>query len=174
MRLFNWAAKCQRLTVEEQLKLGVRHFDIRVKFEEGIPVIAHGLVSYYGNVYSVLETLDKFGSKEKVHVRILLEQFIGGTMDYLKFLDAINKNYPNIVFYGGFRVRPYEALYPYDNTLDSEMQHCYYKLYDWSCESFIDKIKSIKLSYPLRYAKKHNKERSYIGNIVMIDFVDIQ
>lgn len=45
LKPFKWVAKCQSKTIDEQFcDYGVRLFDIRVKFNNGEPVVAHGFM----------------------------------------------------------------------------------------------------------------------------------
>lgn len=77
MYLINWAAKCQSKTLSEQFHVGVRYFDIRVKWDEKDKewVIAHGLVEYKGKLHRILETLNSLAVfyNEDIYVRFLLE-----------------------------------------------------------------------------------------------------
>lgn len=47
MKLFNWIAKCQDLTLYQQYCEGIRVFDFRIAYDKyGNPEFAHGLVKY--------------------------------------------------------------------------------------------------------------------------------
>lgn len=72
---FKFIAKCQKLTVEEQYKLGVRMFDIRVSYDKNNNVeFRHGLIAYKGDVVSILKYLNsqkKYNGQ--IYVRLILE-----------------------------------------------------------------------------------------------------
>lgn len=48
MRPFRFIARCQSLTLEEQLEAGVRYFDLRVRFlpSDGTPYFCHGYMPF--------------------------------------------------------------------------------------------------------------------------------
>ena len=60
MYLINWAAKCQSKTLSEQFHNGAKYFDFRVRFKDGKPVIAHGLIEYKGNIDHMVANLNYF------------------------------------------------------------------------------------------------------------------
>lgn len=65
-------ARCQKLNIEEQYKLGARMFDIRISYDnKGMPEFRHGCIAYKGNVEEVLRYLNS--TKARVYVRLLLE-----------------------------------------------------------------------------------------------------
>ncbi len=117
MRPFAFMARCQSEDLETQWNRGVRMFDLRIVFENGIPYFAHGLATYKGIkkgtstypkkvVEYVLTWLNIHASlsKEKVIVRVinernkdevLFEDFcnkIDETYKYLQFCGFRNKN----------------------------------------------------------------------------------
>lgn len=96
MWLFRPFEKTQRTTIPQQMKHGVRYFDIRVRFKKnGDLVSCHGLSEYQANVMKTVKTIEENGC----YYRIILENIIGkrktkaGDIDRLKeiFLTAEHK-----------------------------------------------------------------------------------
>ena len=99
-------ARCQRLTIEEQINGGVRYFDIRIRFtNDGIPIIAHGLVEYKGNIFDILTILSTI--KDKCYVRVLLETMKDADNKQKYYFDHFIKHclefYPNLYFKFGYK-----------------------------------------------------------------------
>lgn len=96
LRPFDRFSKCQTKTFDEQLALGVRYFDFRVRFRFGKPYFCHGLSEYKGDLFKCLDKL----KDQKYYVRIGFEN-IFGNRDWNKFQDLmkyVKENYPNIKF----------------------------------------------------------------------------
>ena len=72
MRPFHFIGRCQDLTLEQQLKKGVRVFDIRITFDKSYtPRFAHGRMMFKSkNVEHYLRIINTFGN---CSVRIILE-----------------------------------------------------------------------------------------------------
>lgn len=73
MKLFNWIAKCQDLTLYQQYCEGIRVFDFRIAYDKyGNPEFAHGLVKYRsGRINHYLKYIND--TLDKCVVRIILE-----------------------------------------------------------------------------------------------------
>lgn len=71
MRPFRFIAKCQEKTIEEQYKLGVRMFDIRIRYDNFIPEFRHGSMAFKGEVEPILKQLNSY--KEPIYIRLILE-----------------------------------------------------------------------------------------------------
>lgn len=159
---FNWLAKCQSKTIEEQFNKGIRVFDIRISYDKNSPVFKHGLARYKGNVYSILRWLDN--KNESIKIRLILEtnkedkikecNFISDCYRFIAF-------YKNLTFYEGRRKFDWKPIVNFPslevNQLISSMAgKGIYKLCPWL------------------YAKVHNKKnlKNYKDNkILLIDFI---
>lgn len=137
---FAWIGKCQSKTISEQYELGVRWFDIRVKYANGKPVSGHGLLTYDVNIPVVLNFLN---NRKDCIVRLFLENTKRNpTKDFDRFTADIKnwkRSFPGIRFVeGGCR-------YQYRQFIDDNIsvRHCYWQ-------------KGMGLPIPRLWAKKHN------------------
>ena len=177
MYLINWAVKCQSKTLSEQFHDGVRHFDIRLKWDdkEGW-VIANGLIEYKGNIRRVLETLDSLADyyDEKLYVRFLLEYNKRPDDEATKIIKLRNfvryarGEYSNIMYHLIETKWDEKVIEIYSNNVI--LIHSYSNILGWKRFFWI----------PYWYAKFHNKEnRKTFKNILedkanrvlMLDFV---
>lgn len=166
---FQFIARCQSKTIEEQYALGARYFDLRIAFtKDGTPEFRHGLMAYKGNVYDALQFLN---SKPGPIVRILLEvnsktDTVLNRSRFIDFCRYISKRYININFVGGNAKTDWSQVYKFDN-------------YDYT---YIDKYASgetkIKLDdlWPWLYAKVYNsksKKETKDVDFMILDFIQI-
>lgn len=157
---FNWIAKCQSLSIEEQYELGVRLFDIRISYDKDYNLeFRHGLIAYKGNV---IETLSYLNSKqEPIQIRIILEK---PDKDQLFGLDIIRfqKLFPNLTFYEGRKKSTWKQivslpLLDLNQLVGSMSGKLLYKI------------------FPKLYAKKYNEinVHTYLDyKPLLIDFYD--
>jgi len=71
---FKFTSRCQRLTLEEQLAIGVRYFDIRLNLVKGQLMAYHGLACCHISWVEIQRIFERFlaeNPKEIVFVRIL-------------------------------------------------------------------------------------------------------
>ena len=102
--LFKSWAKCQEINYLQQYNLGVRCFDVRIKFEKGQPKIVHNNVDYKGGK-EVLDSLYKFmDSKGDCYLRLILDVrstpknedvLVGMFKQYILYVQTY---FPNIKF----------------------------------------------------------------------------
>lgn len=188
MRPLHFVAKCQSKNIEQQLALGVRYFDFRVRLNEhGIFKPAHGSMIFDYEIKKALDKLENFScdSFEKIFVRIILEY--NGEQKNQEDIDDAFKEYCNdlmnsysaIVFVGGHRKYDWEVLYKFS---DHEPQTC--DLYSSTTSPFgkrtntwLDKIDDW---WPWLYARLHNKKniKRYFKDkeekeVLFLDFVNI-
>ncbi len=92
MKIFSFVAKCQDKTLQEQYDLGVRTFDIRVTYVDGILHFAHGLIVYDSMpIYNYFNIINQF--PEKCTVRLILESKY--YLNKIKF----KKDFTNYIIY---------------------------------------------------------------------------
>ena len=178
LKPFFWVAKCQNKTIAEQYKLGVRYFDLRLKYnyKTGDFEPAHGLVTFkvekvthwfIRNLQSLNHCAHTKG--EKIYVRVLLETKYPDETEKKKFADLcamMEDCFTSINFVGGFMCRQW-GTYVYrfkakDVTLDDKYSSV-----------IPPKIRGI---FPWLYARLHNHENIEKGtdkDVLFIDFVDI-
>ena len=178
MRLIAFAARCQRVDIREQyLKYGVRCFDLRIRFDEdGVPIVAHGIVEYLYGWEAISEELKWIDEKGNCYVRVLhevrtSEQYTPAAVKNFEWMCATMEYYfPRIQFWCG------RNLYNWDKD---------YEMFgeptdDPTCEeTYGSVIKGKKWLYgwwPWLYARTHNKAIKAKGtdkDILLIDYVDI-
>ena len=74
MHLLKFTAKCQSVDIKTQYeKYGIRCFDLRLQFNYGIPVIAHGIIKYKYTFRQLSSDLNFLNSKGDCTVRVMLE-----------------------------------------------------------------------------------------------------
>lgn len=175
---FRFIARCQKLSLDEQINQGVRLFDFRISFDKkGNPVFTHGLMKFKLpkgiSMHSILFQLDCLACKEDVWVRIINEK----DKDYECFslyCNAIENSYKNIKFYGGYNKKGWKLLYSFKNQQPNVID----KYTSWNNDVFnrgtgwlFDDI------WPWIYAKLNNKKwRKKYANFdgfLMQDFIGI-
>lgn len=180
MYLINWAAKCQSKTLNTQFHNGAKYFDFRVRFKDGKPVIAHGLIEYKGNIDYMVANLNYFAEyfKETIYLRFVLE--------YNKIPEDFASQIASLVNL----VRYYRGKYPYITytyvmSKWNEQKVATYYSKDTDTPTLIHKYSSVLkekrfLWIPYWYAKLHNKKnRKAFKNVLedkdnkvlMLDFV---
>lgn len=200
LRPVAWIARCQDMTIEEQLMYGVRYFDIRVKFRNNIAISGHGLMDYDIPVYAVLREIQKHAENEasknpyleKVVVRILLEDRKGHRDRFREFVQNCMERFPLIQFTGGYRTRPYEQIVKLEETYEwhryklysepfaENWKECFRQLFKKrDAEELMKKIKGYAFPWPLYWAKRDNaryKTLPYIKlwDTIVLDFVQIK
>ena len=171
MRPLRFAAKCQRVDIRRQYELGVRCFDLRVRFEYGRLKVAHGIIEYGIDKETLLKDLEWIDSKGGCFVRVMHEvrtkkqyETTSG-MFFKNFCYVIQGDFKNIRFWNGRNLYNYETDYDFgdDPTNDGK--------YSSVCAPRI-----IDDWWPWLYARLHNK-RTWLDecdkDILLIDFVDM-
>jgi hypothetical protein len=187
MRPFKFIARCQRVDIEQQLALGVRYFDLRLRIDKsGNYEFAHGLMKYEGGrqaVYDTLVLLDYYAEsypKDPIYVRVVLEkdEYDGCVDRFYNLCEYFKVIAPNINFQESRVKGTWEEPYVFTkdkltyldkyascNSVEIPGKH-------YSGDSRLDDL------YPWYYAKKNNKKivQEFFENpthdILMIDFVD--
>lgn len=156
---FNWMARCQSLTIEQQYERGVRLFDIRLKWSKKHQdwISGHGIATYNVNIWQILSYLD---FKQGCTVRIILEK--GNELEFIRDVKEFINVFPDIEFICGRKKKGWVKLLP--ELPETDMNHLY-----WTHERWW------KIPFPYLYAKKHNKEnQGYLNETVwsMFDFIE--
>ena len=180
MYLINWAAKCQSKTLNEQFHNGAKYFDFRIRFKDGKPVIAHGLIEYKGNIDYMVANLNYFAEyfKETIYLRFVLEynkipeDFASQIASLVNLVRYYRGKYPNIT-------------YTYVMSKWNEQKVATYYSKDIDTPTLIHKYSSVLkekrfLWIPYWYAKLHNKKNRKAfkhvlededSKVLMLDFV---
>lgn len=167
-RLLRPFVQCQDLTIRQQLEAGVRYFDIRVTNKWGLPVAAHGAVTFDILLKGQMLVLEKFAMEhpgEKVYVRLTLER---GGKHYGSWFRRLcaewERMFDHIIFVGGHRKDGWTQLYDFGNTEPQMVEH--YASYH---EGRPHRWKGL---FPQWWAKRHyDGTEQTEGRNMMIDFV---
>lgn len=180
MYLVKFAAKCQKLTIEEQYNKGARFFDFRIAILNNTPIFSHGLIEYKGNPEDVFKFLN---TKTDVYCRITLEK--GDDLETFKYyVSEWMKKYPNTKVVQISKKGYWADIMQPNSEFPAELVHKYASANTWN-EKW-QKYKGL-LRYktwsgcllddlwPWIYAKFHNKKniKQYKESdvILFIDFI---
>lgn len=146
---FRFIAKCQSKSIKEQIEnYGIRIFDLRIGFGKDCCLeFRHGYMSFKGDVYDVLNYLNKY----KVWVRLIYEdtQERGFNKEvksqlFSSYCGLLERKYSNIKFFEGRRKSDWMLLYEFKNKIELNQK----------VGSMTSKIWAI---WPWLYAITHNK-----------------
>lgn len=157
---FNWIAKCQDKTIQEQYEqYNIRDFDIRIRFnKKEQPYICHGLVTYKGDIENILKYIDdKGGCTVRLMLEKIKEKNDGQEELFIKFIEYVKAKYPNIIFWQF--TRKYDFAYLYDSPYKEDF-------YDQNISSMNGRI------WPRRWAKKHNSIATTDKELLLLDFIE--
>lgn len=168
---FKFIARCQDLTIIEQYNLGVRCFDLRIRFNKrGELLVCHGFMEYNINKENLYSDLEWLSNKKDVYIRLIHEarnkkQYSSLSIKkFREFCINVLDKFPNIKFWNG------RNLYYW--TYDVVFYH------NPSCEEKYSSVCSPKLIddwYPRLFAKTNNKkiiDKGTDKDILLIDFVN--
>jgi hypothetical protein len=175
-RLFAFTARCQTKTIYDQVeKYGVRLVDLRFRFDKkGNVCFAHGIMEYKGDKKFILDVLSYLNLYKGFPVRVLCENKDKWAEEhFMKWCEFIEKQYPNIKFFGGRNKWTWKLVYDFGNDVDMEDKY--------SSNNTNDPNKPITGTYlddwcPILYAKANNKKNRENGTekeYLTIDFVEI-
>lgn len=162
MKLFNWIAKCQDLTLHQQYCRGVRVFDFRIAYDKyGKPEFAHGLVKYRS--CRIGHYLDYINSYYGCVIRIILESEKNNGINLFKN-DVSNwiRIYKNITFIQGNSKKNWNKVV---------------NLKDFSGEQLVSSMKGKGLLriFPRLYAiinnKRNRNKYAAINKTCLMDFI---
>lgn len=181
MKIFAITARCQRVDLMEQYELGVRLFDLRVRFDKnGAMVICHGLIEYQCQFSRLLLILDEINKKGDCYMRIVLETAKPDKEQERRFRNlcsTLSTIFDSIHFFGGNNRADWNCknpIYQFDTPMQdlddrySSTTTLFPKGWKWL--HYIDDL------CPILYAKLHNRRNKEAGTThdwLFIDFVDI-
>lgn len=172
MRPLNFIAKCQNKNIHKQYDMGVRMFDLRLRWDKDFEefITAHGIVTYKDSYKVDLNLLNLITGnvKQPVYIRVLLED--SGREDitidgYFALLCRdLQKKFEKLTFIGGWPAR----------------KRWRQKLFDFGTEepSIDEQHASVSGKWwqlvPERWAKENNKrvlEEGTNSKFLMLDFI---
>jgi hypothetical protein len=171
VRPFNFIAKCQKYTLQDQIAAGVRCFDIRVWFDNKNCTwkFAHGAMNYGKETINLDEVLNMINEKvDRAYVRLLLEKKyseINATL-FRNLCQFIEDEYTNITFFCGRYKKTWKLVYAFDNNKELEDSLVQY------VGSMADDAKWYEKFIPILYAKRKNKFNKFKMNDTKINLFD--
>lgn len=173
MRPFNFLAKCQSKTIEEQLEKGVRYFDIRMKANS---ITAwHGLMQYNAYPYEMLNIISRYAINHPTEIvcyRIVLEEtsrkhITDKINKFAIIVDEIREMFPRLKFCGAFCKYKWTVIK--EPVYKISFKNCYSSVLGWKGFPYI----------PYLYAKIHNEKflkdnKSLVDDnnkVLMMDFI---
>lgn len=159
--LIPWT-RCQNKTLVGQYNMGVRYFDIRVRFRKGICEIVHNKVAFKGDLFEELKNLSKISYKDSVDIRLILDirkkpkDFKYQKACFNKLIETID-DMPNlevtdaIIYWNWQHLKDYDEITEYHASVSSP---------------WYDYIRGIKYC-----AKKLGKPIEYKDTTTLIDYV---
>ncbi len=171
MKIFRFVAKCQRKSIYQQYKLGIRMFDIRVAFDyHGDPYICHGLIDYKGSINEILKYMNTL---KDVRVRLILEKWDNHCSAYLfsRFCKECETLYSNIKFFGGVYKKTWNLVYNFKYSPQYDDKYASNNTKEKTSGFILDDV------WPYIYARLNNKKNIEKGTDkpwLFIDFVDIR
>lgn len=162
---FIW--RCQNHTITQQIQAGAQAFDLRVAPTHGGWTIAHGIVDINLDPETAVDIISNNCSHD-TYIRIILERGSSKSFEPFRRLCArLQRDYPNINFYGGNFKPTWECLYKFPSPSSVELtlyQHIGSMQSWWGC------------IYPRLWAHIHRKDiPSWVNEpdipIVHLDFI---
>ena len=184
LKPFWWMARCQSKTLMEQFcTYEVRLFDIRVRFDKkGDLVFAHGPIEFKGSLD--LSHLNYYPERtgRPIYVRLILESNKPMKDQELQeehfryFCEDIQKEYPNITFFGGNRKYDWKEIYHFDTDVQlKDLYSSTTNIFGGPKDHWTAKLDDL---WPWLYAKLRNKKniRNHKDEdgILFIDYVNIR
>lgn len=187
-------AKCQSFTFKQQYDFGVRLFDLRIRFLNGVPCFAHGEVEFSKeNAYTVLDFLNEKGGCAVIFALENSEKIGNSQNEQFQALckECLEK-YPNVQFTGGWAKYPgnHPVIFRFEGPGVSRIEN--YKVFT-KLNSVIDDAKAKRkvngkdviegvkefTKFPAGFATKDNpgyweewlKDSTKENVILMLDFV---
>lgn len=135
---FQFIARCQSKTIEEQFNLGIRLFDIRISYDENqIQEFRHGSMAYKGNVYQTLKWLNS--QDVPIKIRLILEtKYFNPRQEYLfkEDYEWFKELFKNLTFYEGRTKHDWKQIIDLptlelEQPVSSMQKNVFYKLCPW-------------------------------------------
>lgn len=174
MKPIAFTARCQRVDIQAQYDLGVRCFDLRVRFDgNGLVSVAHGMIEYTytaADIHMDLRWLNKMGDCciRVIHEVRSAKQYKSRDIHrFRSFCSAIEHDYRYIHFWCGRNL----FCWGYDYHFSGAEPTCEERYASVSPPRLIDDW------WPWLYARLHNRKILREGTdkeILLIDYVDIK
>lgn len=171
MKPIAFMARCQSVDIQEQYELGVKCFDLRVRFDKDKLILVHGIIEYDYDITELFSNLRWLDNQGLCYIRILHDvrnkrQFKNSdSVEFCRVCSMLEKSYTHIRFWCG------RNLYDWNKNYD-------FGIYP-TCEEKYGSVSGRKWLYawwPWLYARLHNKTirvKETDKKILLIDYVNI-
>lgn len=177
--LFGWfihlTSRCQDRTLEEQLKDGVRLFNLQITKYKGAWVFSHGLAIYREKLNDALALFEKYATKDNpVYFQLYLDDnlFLGQPCEEFRelitdFVERYNKDNKVQLCYGWI-----EGSKEYFGGIPIDFEEHYWTL-GWAKNNALSVIDYLPL--PKRHAKEWNAlyKVDCKAKYLMLDFYEL-
>lgn len=174
--LLNLTSRCQKLSIEDQLKNFVRIFNIQVTYYKNEWVFSHGICIYTGKLLDAIETMKQYAIPESpVYFQLFLDKnFLLGQnkKEFRKMVKNLNDELKDTNVHMLYAYIEGTDEYPYRSDIELNASEHYWTT-SWAAtnaKSWID-----KLPLPKRHAKIYND--TYVeenkADYLMLDFIEI-
>lgn len=177
-RPFGWllhlTSRCQNRTIEEQLKDGVRYFNLQVSRYRGEWVFSHGLAIYDRQLLPTLALIRRFATHQNpIYFNLFLDDGICGQdcenfRELVKNIKAMDDGYNELVFHYAWIENSQEYV---RSVVNVDMEEHYWTL-GWAklnAKSLLD-----WLPLPKRHARMYNAKykEECKSEFLMLDFYE--
>lgn len=175
MWLGRFMAKCQSLSLTDQLKGGIRIFDLRIrKNDKGNWCFAHGLIEFKD--MDPMGALTMINGYAKCKVRLMWETKSEDNpqegKEFVQFCQKAEATFKNITFFGGTSISTWKNWYNF---------HPYGKddpRWEFTTDQFVSSLSSFELCglWPWLYTtllrkKLRKKAEESTKDVVLLDFI---
>lgn len=175
--LLHLTSRCQDRNIREQLRDGVRLFNLQVCWYKGEWRISHGLCIYEERLLDIIRTFRAFlfGKEEKVIIQLYLDKnfFTGqNEEEFIKLVGDIKKSCCSPKFILQKAWIEGTNKYPHKTGYKLSIEEHYWSK-GWTsvfASSWLD-----RLPLPKRHAKKHNKgyKLACKSDYLMLDYYEL-
>ena len=173
--LLNLTSRCQKLSIEDQLKNFVRIFNIQVTYYKNKWVFSHGICIYTGKLLDAIEKMKRYAIPESpVYFQLFLDKnfLLGQNKEFRKMVVNLNNELKDTNVHMLYAYIEGTDEYPYRSNIELNTSEHYWTT-SWAvanAKSWID-----KLPLPKRHAKIYND--TYVeenkADYLMLDFIEI-
>ena len=171
--LLHLTSRCQDRSIAEQLKDGVRLFNLQVCWYKGEWRISHGLCIYEDKLMDILDELKAY---KGIVIQLYLDNnfFVGrNEEEFMKLVGYVKKNYcsPDFILQKAWIEGTNK--YPHKTGYKLSIEEHYWSK-GWT--SVFASSRLDRLPLPKRHANKHNKgyKLACKGEYLMLDFYEYE
>lgn len=166
--MINGTSRCQSKTIEEQLELGVRLFNLQIVYYHKDWYISHGMGIYNVKLFDILEKIEKY---EETYFQLVLDKNLlkGQNVEkYLELVETLKQKYENgncVMLWAWIEGK----RFVFKNKKSISLEERYWTK-DQDFPGMLDNV-----PLPRHYAKKYNQQyrAECKAKYLMLDFVEM-